>query len=139
MPLPALLPLPLLLAAAPAAPVPAAPTLVIERTLLKAAPGKREALARFIVANWFAMDRIAVSQRLFTGYRLYENAAGADAAWDLAVEVGYPNPAGYDDSAVQARFAAIRAAHRTVPIDGQVLADLGRIIGSERLRPREGS
>ncbi|MEM9312940.1 MAG: hypothetical protein AAGA34_15965, partial [Pseudomonadota bacterium] len=42
-----------------------AATKVIQRTLLKANPGEREALAQFIVANWFAMDAVAVSQGLF--------------------------------------------------------------------------
>jgi hypothetical protein len=109
---------------------------VIERTLLKAFPGKRDALARFVAANWLALDRRAVEQGLFTGYRLVENAA-ADADWDLAVEVGYHGRLGFDDADVQRRFAAIRAAHVTVPIDGQTLAQLGRIVRSERVRLRE--
>jgi hypothetical protein len=114
----------------------AAQTRVIERTLLKAKPGRREQLARYIEANWFAMDRIGVQQGLFTSYRLLENTH-EHAEWDLVVEVGYPNAEGFEAPSVQQRFDAIRAAHRTIPIDGQGLAELGAIIRSERVRPRE--
>lgn len=119
-----------------------AQTAVVERTLLKAAPGKREALARFIVANWFAMDAVAQKEGLFTFYRLYENVAdiaAGDAEWDLAVAVGYRTMLGYAEPRVQARFGDIRAAHKTIAIDGQSLAALGRIVRTERYRPREGS
>lgn len=115
-----------------------AATKVVQRTLLKANPGQREALAQFIVANWFAMDKVAVSQGLFTGYRLLENPV-ADDSWDLVVEVGYPTAEGYDDPATRAGFDAIRAAHTTVLIDGKSLRELGRIVGSERLSYRAGS
>ena len=115
-----------------------AATKVVPRTLLKANPGEREALAKFIIANWFAMDAVAVSQGLFTSYRLLENPA-ADESWDLVVEVGYPTAEGYDDPATRAGFDAIRAAHTTVLIDGKSLRELGRIVGSERLSYRAGS
>lgn len=120
----------------------AADTAVVERTLLKAAPGKREALARFIVANWFAMDAVALKEGLFSFYRLYENvadSAGGDPEWDFAVAVGYRTALGYGDPRVSARFAEIRAAHTPILIDGQSLAALGRIVRTERYRPREGS
>lgn len=128
----------LALMASPAAAVsaPAVRPVVIERTLLKALPGTREALAEYIVANWFAMDALAVTQGLFTGYRLLENVA-SDGDWDLAVEVGYPSAAGYDDPEIRRGFEAIRARHSIQPINGKSLSQLGRIIRSERVRPRD--
>jgi hypothetical protein len=139
----------LVFAAAPlaAAPLTAAPSLapseatttqVVEWKRLKAKPGERANLAAFITANWFAMDAKAVEQGLFTAYRLIENPA-ADSAWDLLVEVGYPTAAGYDDPATQAAFTAIRAAHTTVRIEGKSLADLGTILGTERLTVLDGT
>jgi hypothetical protein len=122
------------LSASPSAP--AAATAVVERTYLKANVGERERLAKFIVANWFEMDRIGLAEGLFTNYRLYENPA-TDADWDLVVAVGYPTPLGYGDPKVSARFGQIRAAHRTVLIDGKRLADLGKIVRTERSKPRE--
>ena len=123
----------------PASETKAAPApVVVERTLLKSNPGERDTLARFIVANWFAMDALAVSQGLFTSYRLLENPE-AEGSWDFVVEVGYPTAEGYDDPATRTGFEAIRAAHTTVLIDGKSLRELGRIVGSERLSYRAGS
>jgi hypothetical protein len=118
----------------PPAPVPAETraTMVVEWTRLKALPGERANLTAFIHLNWFAMDAKAVEQGLFTSYRLIANPA-ADGEWDLLVEVGYPTPAGYDDPATQAAFGAIRAAHKTVPVEGKTLKELGTILGTERL------
>ncbi len=122
----------------PAATAQSTETAVVERTRLKANPGDREALGRFIVANWFAMDEVAVRKGLFTSYRLLENS-DTDGDWDWVVEVGYPNPDGYSNPEVQARFQAIREQHETVLIDGKSLRDLGRVIGTERLSLRAGS
>lgn len=125
-------------ATAAPAPVEARTTVVVEWTRLKARPGERANLAAFITANWFALDAVATEQGLFTSYRLIENPA-ADGAWDLLVEVGYPTAAGYDDPATQTAFTAIRAAHTTVRIDGKTLADLGTILGTERLTVLDGT
>jgi hypothetical protein len=113
-------------------------TLVIERTYLKANPQKKEALAQFIVANWFAMDRIGLDAGLFISYRLSENLDPA-ADWDFEVAVGYPNAEGYQSATVQARFEDIRTRHKTILIEGQSLRDLGRIVRTDRVRPREGN
>lgn len=127
-----------LTAAPAAAPLEARTTPVVEWTRLKAKPGERANLAAFIMANWFAMDAKAVEQGLFTSYRLIGNPA-ADGAWDLLVEVGYPTADGYDDPATRAGFAAIRAAHQTVAVDGKTLNDLGTVLGTERLIILDGS
>jgi hypothetical protein len=121
-------------------PVTAQATMVEERAYLKALPGQRETLARFIVANWFEMDRIAMTQPnpIFTRYRLYENGHN-EGDWDLVVVVGYPNATGFDDPETQRRFNEIRRAHKTVLIEGKGLRDLGSIVRTERARPREGS
>lgn len=124
---------PITASATPApAPAESRATMVIEWTRLKALPGERANLTSFIFLNWFAMDAKAVEQGLFTSYRLIANPS-ADGDWDLLVEVGYPTPAGYDDPATQAAFAAIRAAHKVVPVEGKTLRELGTILGTERL------
>jgi hypothetical protein len=75
------------------------------------------------------MDRIAVAQGLFNNYALYR--AEEDGDWNLAVVVGYLDAEG--SAAILDRFNAIRAAHKTVLIDGKRLADLGRITGSRKV------
>lgn len=104
---------------------------VTTHTYLAATPGRRAALARFVIANWFAMDAIAVEQGLFRSYRLLENpAAGED--WDLIVEVVYNDACGY--ACVAERFEAIRRAHATVAIDGETMPALGRVVRSVSFR-----
>ena len=111
-------------------------TQIIERTYLKASSGQREALARFIVANWFELDRVAKERGLFTSYALSENL-DQSADWDFEVAVGYPNKDGYENTDVQVRFGEIRKAHKTILIDGKGLRELGQIVRTDRIRPRE--
>lgn len=120
-------------AAAPA--LAAAGPPVTTHTYLAATPGRRDALARFIVANWFEMDRVAVAQGLFRGYRLLQNPR-PDGDWDLIVEVVYNDACGYP--CVAARFDAIRRAHATVPVDGLAMKDLGRVVRSVDFQERPG-
>lgn len=112
----------------PAAAEPAA----VEWTFLKSKPGKREALRQFILANWFAMDERAVREGLMRSYRLLDSG-NEDGPWDLAVEVEYFDARGYEG--IKPRFDAIRAEHVMRPVDGQMLPDLGSVVGSRRLFP----
>lgn len=119
-----------------AGPAPIAPprlTVLYEQTYLKAKPGRRADLVRYVTTNWFAMDRKGVEQGIFTDFWLLEEA-DANPAWDLVMVVGYPQLAGYDDPATTAAFTAIRAAHVEVRIDGRGLDDLGTIAEHRRLR-----
>ncbi|HEX8875294.1 MAG TPA: hypothetical protein VF777_00990 [Phycisphaerales bacterium] len=104
----------------------------VEWTFLKAKPGKRDALRAFVIANWFAMDELAVREGLMRSYRLLD-ARTDDGPWDLAVEVEYFDERGYDG--IKDRFDAIRAQHIVRPVDGLVLRDLGAVVGSRRLFP----
>ncbi len=104
----------------------------VEWTFLKAKPGKREALRTFIITNWFAMDERAVREGLMRSYRLLDSKTD-DGPWDLAVEVEYFDERGYEG--IKERFDAIRAEHVVQPVDGNVLRDLGAVVGSRRLYP----
>lgn len=121
--------LPLLLAATLASPQ----TVVVEQTYLKAAPGQTEQLRRFVEANWFALDALAVKEGIFTGYRLL-GPTEPSPDWDFLVAVGYPQASGFDDPATQRKWAAIKLGRKDIPIDGKTLKDLGRIVRTERLR-----
>lgn len=104
----------------------------IEWTFLKAKPGQRENLRAFIIANWFAMDERAVREGLMRSYRLLDSRT-EDGPWDLAVEVEYFDERGYEG--IKERFDAIRAEHVVQQVEGNVLRDLGTVVGSRRLYP----
>lgn len=102
----------------------------VELTFLKAQPGQRERLVRFIVRNWFAMDRIAQEQQLLQHYTVLQT--GTDAGpWNVVVAVTYRDERGYDG--IAEAFEVIRRAHRPVLVDGKALRDLGEIVDSTRL------
>jgi hypothetical protein len=119
-------------APAPRPPPPAAPR-AVELTFLRAEPGQRERLVRFLDANWLAMDRLAVARGLFLEARLLEarDEGAADPAWDVVVVVTYRDTGGYES--VRAPFEEIRRAHAKVLIDGLDLAALGRVVASRSL------
>jgi hypothetical protein len=113
----------------------AAPTVskakrAVEYTYLKSLPGERENLKRFISANWFAMDAIAVSQGLMVSYQLLDTGSD-DGPWNVVVAVTYPNSLGY--SGIAPQFEKIRRAHQTVLIDGKGMRDLGKVIETRPL------
>jgi hypothetical protein len=108
-------------------------TALEEHTFLKAAPGKRENLIRYLKANWLEMDRKGVEAKIFTYYQLLEDI-DENKAWDLVMVVGYPNTIGYEEPNTKAAFNDIRSKHKEVLIDGEGLKTLGQIVEHHRLR-----
>ena len=100
-------------------------------TYLKASENQRANLKTFLEKNWFAMDSIAVKQKLIGRYELYENKETGKAEWDYIVAVEYLTQGGYDD--IAPKFEAIRAKHVTVKINGMDFRDLGKVVKSETL------
>jgi hypothetical protein len=127
---------------AAAAPAPAATrsisaTVLIEQTLLKSKPNLRADLIRFIERNWFELDEAAMQAGLFTGYWLVENDA-ADATWDVAVCVAYPQAQGYNHPQTKAAFDKLRGNRKAELINGRKLAELGDIVGNQSFKLRTG-
>lgn len=118
------------LLAAPAVAEPPAARRAVEMTFLKSTPGAREALKQYIVANWFAMDRIAQDQGLMAHYTLLDTGTD-DGAWNLIVSVTYRDERGYEG--IREAFERIRAAHQTVLIGGRTLRELGSFVESRKL------
>ena len=102
----------------------------VELTFLKALPGQRENLKRFIVLNWFAMDRIAREQGLLHAYTIMDTGS-EDGPWNVMVSTTYRDARGY--SGINQAFAKIRASHRTVLVDGKPLEALGSVVDSVQL------
>jgi len=62
----------------------------VEFTYLKSQPGERDNLRQAIVANWLAMDAIAVQQGLMVDYKVFD-AGNDDGEWNIKVMVVYPD------------------------------------------------
>jgi hypothetical protein len=99
-------------------------------TYLKAKPTQKERLKNYLEKNWFAMDSIAVANKLFSSYELLENVTADNTqTWDFIVAVEYFNEKTYEG--ISTEFEAIRKKHTVVLIDGFTLKDLGNVVKSE--------
>ena len=128
---PAALPIP------PVAAAGASSGAVWQLTYLKALPGQRAPLERFIEQNWFVMDARAKRDGYLVDNHLLRGS-GADTTWDL-VEIAM-----YADSLQHARIDSIfrtivRPQHTTVRVDGLEFRELGRFVREETLRWRSKS
>lgn len=99
-------------------------------SLLRARPGQRERLLRFLQANWLALDAELLAQGHIRNYRLLEAEAGnglADArSWDYAVILEYRDRQAMSDF-VPAYLALLKARPQ-VRIEGLGFADLGEVL-----------
>jgi hypothetical protein len=102
----------------------------VEFTFIKSLPGKREQLVRYIDANWFAIDSIAVKQGLMRSYRMLDSGDDAEP-WNIVVMVTYQDAGGYE--AIKTKFEEIRKAHTKVLVDGMDFRELGRVVESRKL------
>jgi hypothetical protein len=102
----------------------------VELTFLKSNPGQRENLRAFIVANWFAMDKIAKDQGLMSAFTVLDSGTD-DGPWNLLVSVTYTDERGYEG--IAEAFERIRRAHITVRVDGKTLRELGAIVESKKV------
>lgn len=109
-------------------------TLHVTQTYLRAEPGRRADLIKYIQRNWFVMDQIGLEQGLFTSFGLLERQEAAVADWDVIVTVGYPTVDGHEAPGVADAFRAIRSAHKEVKIDGRGFKELGVIVRHYGLR-----
>ena len=86
-------------------------------TYIKSKNNQPELLKEYIVANWFAMDEIAVDRGLFRDYRLLENSdTSENRQWDIIVAVEYFGTETYAN--IAKAFEKIRMAHEIVKITG---------------------
>ncbi len=109
------------------------PTRAVTVTYLQSKPGKLRELERYIRANWFAMDAIAVKQGLFVSYEWLDT--GDDSSpWNALVIVTYNDDKGFDG--IAQRWAPIKAAHVEVRPDGMGMKDLGRVLETKTLFER---
>jgi hypothetical protein len=123
--------------AKPSTPAPATATAdarVVTMTYLKSAPGKLSQLERYVRANWFAMDEVAVKRGLFVSY-LWLDTGSDEGPWNAIVMVTYRDTKGF--AGIEKDWREIKAAHREVLIDGAKQADLGRVVESREFFERK--
>jgi hypothetical protein len=120
-------------AAADTRPRETTPARVVTLTYLKSQPGRLAQLERFIRANWFAMDAVAVQQGLFADYGWLDSGTD-DGPWNAIVMVTYNDDKGF--AGIQDRWAGIKAAHKEVRPDDLPFRDLGRVLETLNLFER---
>lgn len=109
------------------------PARAVTVTYLRSQPGKLPELERFVRANWFAMDAIAVQQGLLVAYEWLDT--GDDSSpWNALVIVTYADDKGFDG--IAQRWAPIKAAHVEIRPDGMGMKDLGRVLETKTLFER---
>ncbi len=104
-------------------------------SLVRARPGQRQRLLRFLRANWLELDQQLLEQGRISRYRLLEaDAGGGDGkGWDYAVILEYRDRQAMDDF-VPAYLALLKARPQ-VRIDGLSFADLGEVVQQKVARP----
>jgi hypothetical protein len=96
-------------------------------TYLKAEPGQRERLERFITLNWFGPDERARGKGYIDGFLLLRGTE-ADPSWDLVVIDIFPDA----DSQKKAREryrTEIMPEHKKQLVDGMDFPALGKVVG----------
>ena len=102
-------------------------------SFVRARPGQRERLQRFLKANWLALDAKALEQGRIAGYRMLRADESTTESWDYAVIIEYPNRQAMRDF-VPAYLEMLRA-HPKVRIDGLDFADLGDVVQQKVVEP----
>lgn len=99
-------------------------------TYLKSKPGKLRELERFVRANWFVMDALAVKRGLFVSYEWLDSGSD-DSEWNAVVIVTFRDTKGF--AGIEREWAAIKATHREVLPDGLGMKDLGQVLETKSL------
>ena len=63
-------------------------------------------------------------------YKILDSGSD-DGPWNLLVSVTYKDERGYEG--IREAFELIRSSHKTIPVEGKTLRDLGSIVNSTKL------
>jgi hypothetical protein len=94
---------------------------------LKAEPGQRERLERFITLNWFGPDDRARNKGYIDGFLLLRGSEN-DPTWDLVVIDVFAD-ADSKERARQRYQAEIIPGHKKQLVDGMDFPSLGKVVG----------
>jgi hypothetical protein len=102
-------------------------------TYVRARPGQRERMERYLKANWLAVDEVAKTQGYLAGYRLLRADRDLKETWDFVVILEYRNAAAME-AFVPAYLGLVRGRPR-IRIEGLEFGDLGEIVQQKIVAP----
>lgn len=103
-------------------------------SFVRARPGQRERLERFLRANWLALDELALREGRISAYRLLRaDADPREASWDYAVVIEYADREAMSDFVPFYLKLARERPH--VRVDGLDFADLGSVVEQKIVEP----
>lgn len=105
--------------------VPNSATSVWALTFVKARPGQRQRLERFLRANWLTIDAQALQEHRILDYRFWRADDEARATWDFAVAIEYQDRAAMADFV--SAYLDLARQRPFVRVDGLGFADLGSV------------
>lgn len=102
-------------------------------SFVRARPGQRERLERYLKANWLALDALALREKRIVAYRMLRADADAKEGWDYAVIIEYA------DRQAMAGFVpfyiGLARERPQVRVEGLDFADLGEITQQKTVTP----
>lgn len=102
-------------------------------SFVRARPGQRERLERYLKANWLALDDIARSQGLIQNYRMLRAEPDARENWDFMVILEYADKQTMNEFVPA--WLALGQQHPHKRIDGLDFADLGEVVLQKTVTP----
>jgi hypothetical protein len=116
---------------------PSSTTRAVEITFLKSLPGKLGQLEKFIKANWFPPDEIAVKEGIMVSYE-WLDSGNDEGTYNAMVVITYPNEGGFVGIKPlwDKLITDYRRDNKRVLIDGLGFTDLGKIVESRKFYER---
>ena len=103
-------------------------------SFVRARPGQRERLERYLKSNWLALDAQALQQKRITGYRMLRaDPDPRESSWDFAVTIEYANRQAMADFVPF--YVELTRGRAHLRVDGLDFADLGEIVQQKTVMP----
>ena len=109
---------------------------VWQLTYLKALPGQKQRLEKFILLNWFGPDERARQKGYINGFLLLRGSPG-DPTWDFVVIDIFPDSSAHKLARERYR-SEIMPEHKKQLVDGLDFPALGKIVAERTTNPVGG-
>ncbi|GAC1621273.1 MAG: hypothetical protein NVS9B10_03890 [Nevskia sp.] len=103
-------------------------------SFVRARPGQRERLERYLQSNWLALDELALRQQRITAYRMLRAEPDPrGTSWDFAVSIEYANRQAMIDFVPF--YLELARGRPHLRVDGLDFPDLGEIVLQKTVTP----